>query len=360
MDQFEDDAMLHVWDQRIESLKQWKHQHGHCAVPKNAGLLGRWTSRQRELAKKGRLSNERMSELESIGFVWDANETAWEARYTSLLEYYNFHRHSCVPSAYPGLGIWVAKLRGKRRRGKLSQERIAKLDALEFVWSPSESEWMEKYQALKRFWKTHGHCSVPFRDGDLEKLGWWCNTQRQSRRKGKISAHRVRLLDQIGFVWKPQGLASSRDRHGPTAAKLLLSCKRSRDLQMCQGECLCTQVVSETRSWKRLKREPDTSDTASSTVSTATTALSEVMILHGSFPLTLERRQSRREDLLQGILHYAPPSVKRSSDQNVQRATSPVTLPPIQNLTAVLAHRLEYAPNNPKLNPSWMMRHHLP
>lgn len=200
---------LDLWERRFEMLKQWKRENGTCVVPKAAGLLGRWTSRQRELAKKGRLSRERCEALESVGFVWDANHSAWESRFEALVEFCKTYGHACVPSAHPGLGIWVAKLRGKYRNGKLSGERITRLNSLNFVWSPAQAEWMDKYQALVQFQQRYGHCSVPFKDGEMEKLGWWCNTQRQNRRKAKLSQDRIALLDKIGFVWRPHDVPHS-------------------------------------------------------------------------------------------------------------------------------------------------------
>jgi hypothetical protein len=347
MNLVEDNASAQLWDRRLDSLRQWKLKHGDCAVPKNAGLLGRWTSRQRELAKKGRLSDARTALLASIGFVWDANESAWESRYASLLEYHDRHGHSCVPSAYPGLGIWVAKLRGKRRRGGLSQERISKLDALEFVWSPSESEWMEKYQALRAFWSNHGHCSVPFRDGDLEKLGWWCNTQRQNYRKGKISAHRALLLDEIGFVWKPHVPVSE----GEHASSPRLAAKRGRDPHVQQdGYDGPSWAPTLPRSpYKRLKIdsllwEPTFSDVSSERApkqGADSEARADVLrAWNGGGGGGCGRHVS----VLPEIVHCTPQHLASMTARRRLRcglrADSSYVLPPIEDLTSIVARRL--------------------
>lgn len=157
----------------------------------------------------------------------DANDAAWSAQYATLVSFFAEHGHSCVPSLHPKLGIWVAKQyvnefdshgssmflhdlvgkllrgqlhftvamrltltsppnlcfvflyrrRGRYRAGKLRNDRIAKLNTLNFVWSPAEAEWMEKWKQLRDYEKEHGHCSIPIRSGELVHLGWWVNTQ---------------------------------------------------------------------------------------------------------------------------------------------------------------------------------------
>lgn len=193
-----------AWEERYNALCEWKDKHGTCLVPKAAGLLGRWTSRQRELQKKGTLSGVRFEKLNAIGFVWDANELAFQERFQDLLEFRRQYGHPCVPSTHPGLGMWVAKLRGRYRQNKLSSERVEKLNGIGFVWSPVDEDWMDNYNRLVDFRRARGHCCVSPRDSELERLGWWCNTQRQNYRKQKLTAHRIELLNRLGFTWNPQ------------------------------------------------------------------------------------------------------------------------------------------------------------
>lgn len=94
--------------------------------------------------------------------------------------------------------------RGKARCHKISAERIARLNSLAFVWSPSDAKWMEKYAHLRDYFMATGHSSIPFQgECELERLGWWANTQRQAYRKGRLSNDRVRMLEKLHFVWRP-------------------------------------------------------------------------------------------------------------------------------------------------------------
>lgn len=47
-----------TWRYRFTELVAWKEEYGDCAVPKSAGVLGRWTSRQRCVADTVRSSTD--------------------------------------------------------------------------------------------------------------------------------------------------------------------------------------------------------------------------------------------------------------------------------------------------------------
>lgn len=203
-----------LWEQRHSELTTWQSNHGNCNVPKAEGKLGRWVVRQRELHKKGKLEPERKKKLDKLGFVWNTNEAAWEHRYALLIKYAQVNGHCCVPISDATLGMWVAKMRANRRRDKLSAHRIDKLNAINFVWNTAEADWMDKYNRLLEFRRINGHSCVPFNEGEL---GWWVNTQRQNKRKGKLIPNRETLLNQAVFVWNPQEFLAARRRQQAAA-----------------------------------------------------------------------------------------------------------------------------------------------
>lgn len=177
-------------------------------MPKAAGLLGRWTSRQRELFKKNLLSPHRFNALVSLGFVWDANEMAFNDKVEELRCFIAKYGHPCVPSTHPQLGMWVAKLRSRYRHGKLSQTRVEQLNRLGFVWSPVDAEWMSNYRRLSALLAQHSIYEIPRLLSEDHSLMSWSNLQRINRRKGRLSPHRILMLENIGFQWSPQGVAN--------------------------------------------------------------------------------------------------------------------------------------------------------
>ena len=72
------------WDERLAELAQYKHVHGNCNVPQQYEqnkALGKWVAKQREhyrsreQGKKSSLSDERVKQLEDIGFTWTINQS---------------------------------------------------------------------------------------------------------------------------------------------------------------------------------------------------------------------------------------------------------------------------------------------
>jgi len=62
-----------VWETRFAELQEFKEENGHCNAPQkykpNQPLVS-WIKKQRFAKKNGKMSRERVSRLESIGFQW--------------------------------------------------------------------------------------------------------------------------------------------------------------------------------------------------------------------------------------------------------------------------------------------------
>jgi superfamily II DNA or RNA helicase len=128
---------------------------------------------------------------------------SWMFWYGLLQAFVKEHGHCRVRADYVTadgyrLGGWVSDQR--KRRGTISEERKARLNALSFVWEPLGNQWEEGFQNLQAFVKEHGHCSVPLRykSADGYGLGEWVSTQ---RRQERIPEERKQRLDALGFVW---------------------------------------------------------------------------------------------------------------------------------------------------------------
>lgn len=95
----------------------------------------------KKLAAKSFQTNAmRIAILENMGIVWDVQNDAWEQSYQELKRYKEENGHCVVPNKYPPnrpLGNWVGKQRlfYRGHRGQhLSEDRIARLEKLGFVW----------------------------------------------------------------------------------------------------------------------------------------------------------------------------------------------------------------------------------
>ena len=98
--------------------------------------MNSWVSQQRKHFKKGTLNKELLKELESIkGWVWDVNEEAFLKGFEKLKEYYAKHENIKISQRYEDedgykLGTWILSKRQEYSKGKLSLDRIKKLESI--------------------------------------------------------------------------------------------------------------------------------------------------------------------------------------------------------------------------------------
>jgi hypothetical protein len=62
--------------------------------------------------------------------------------------------------------------------------------------------WEEQFDKLKEFKRKNGHCIVSRYDKNWENLGIWVRNQRSTKKKGRLSPERIKLLNDLGFVWE--------------------------------------------------------------------------------------------------------------------------------------------------------------
>jgi len=187
----------------FEELRKFKEREGHCNVPyrfSDNPKLGIWVSIQR--AKRSKISKERASKLDSIGFNWGTTQDArWDTMFEELRKFKDREGHCNVPSSYsdnPKLGIWVSNHRAKR--SKISKERASRLDSIGFTWGSNlGAKWDTMFEELRKFKDREGHCNVPSRYSHKPELGIWVMTQRKQRLK--MSKERASKLDLIAFTW---------------------------------------------------------------------------------------------------------------------------------------------------------------
>ncbi len=84
-----------TWQTRLEELKEYKAKNGHVEVPQKYLPLGTWVNKQRneynkiQKGVKSQLTQERISQLNSINFRWaqSKGQKLWETRFNELKEY---------------------------------------------------------------------------------------------------------------------------------------------------------------------------------------------------------------------------------------------------------------------------------
>ncbi|GKY99859.1 hypothetical protein MPSEU_000939600 [Mayamaea pseudoterrestris] len=167
-------------------------------------------------------------------------EESWEQLYEQLKAFRAMTGTCLVPGRYPEnifLGYWVGKQRRLYKDGKLSRERIAKLEAIGFKWvvtvslgnmRRSNDFWDASFKHLKAYRALTGDCLVPYGYPENPSLAFWVSRQRKNYRKGILSRQRQARLDAIGFVWDatPKGLVGANVATGASNVSSESACKK--------------------------------------------------------------------------------------------------------------------------------------
>ena len=79
-----------------------------------------------------------LQRLESLGLPWEPHDASWEDNYRQVVAFRARHGH-CNVSAHSTedlrLGQWLSTQRQFKKRGILSPDRAARLEALGVVWA---------------------------------------------------------------------------------------------------------------------------------------------------------------------------------------------------------------------------------
>jgi len=214
-------ALGMVWDPRdvsyqtgVDHLRAYTAVPGHADVPRkfvtdDGFKLGAWVGSRRQDRRYGKLSGERIAELNALGMVWGSSHDAnYRIGVDHLRSYTAAQGHANVPRKFVAddgfkLGGWVGQRRQDRRAGVLSTARITELNALGMVWDSLDAGYRTGLCHLRTYVGVSGHANVPrgYATVDRFTLGVWVANRRSERRAGTLSTARITELNALGMVW---------------------------------------------------------------------------------------------------------------------------------------------------------------
>ena len=211
-----------AWERYYSAAKRYYEEHGNLVAPasyvdSNGVHLGRWLSQIRVYNSSGVKSNflteERATALEEIGMVWAVLDYLWEENYAAAVRYHREHGDLNVPNGYVDsegirLGQWLCGLRSNRngtaRKSKdLTDEQIARLDALGMIWvTKYEKQWNDAFQALCEYHAKNATFDIPvsYKTESGIALGKWIRRQRDYYEQGRITEKHIAKLREMGFT----------------------------------------------------------------------------------------------------------------------------------------------------------------
>ena len=216
------------WARMLGRLARFNRRFGHCVVPaEGAGSpsLSQWVARQRRLKQQGLLSKDRWRSLTALGLDWqtgDFIDPRWARSFLRLREFRRRFGHCHVPAEWAeniNLGRWVVKTRRLKNAGRLSAEKVRRLNAVGFVWdaigkrqAEHDAVWSEWLAKLRTYHQTHRHWRVPTDQRRFHRLRVWMDNQRINYHRGWLSAERIRRLEAVKFPWVSDRVAKSRHK----------------------------------------------------------------------------------------------------------------------------------------------------
>jgi superfamily II DNA or RNA helicase len=196
------DALGFVWNTRqaafergLAELADYVREYGDARVPflfqaPSGFPLGHWCDGRRAERRRGDMAAEQIAALDALGFVWYPFQHDFDRGVDALATYARTYGTPRVSRNYVTedgfrLGAWCSTQRARRRRGKLSTEQIAAIDALGFIWDfRVKLSFSRRAAELAAYIAANGHVRVPYlystRGGF--RLGVWCTTLRTMRK----------------------------------------------------------------------------------------------------------------------------------------------------------------------------------
>ena len=139
------------WEKAYALAAAYYEENGNLNIPRSyvtaAGeRLGVWLANQQWSYPKGKLTEEQIERLNRIGMYWgNRNDRQWNQGYQEAKRYFEAHGDLKVPVNYVSpegyaLGKWVKRQRytsqnPEKSGAVLTEERIAKLDAIGMIWN---------------------------------------------------------------------------------------------------------------------------------------------------------------------------------------------------------------------------------
>ncbi|MEU1290610.1 helicase associated domain-containing protein [Kitasatospora sp. NPDC005856] len=203
-----------TWEEYIGAAEAYLAEHKDLLVPQphrtTSGLrLGDWISHQRAFHAAGRLSQDRIAQLDALGMIWDVPAYEQQILITQLRAHRERHGHlrigrDCVQSGPDGkpykLGEIAKTLRVAYAKGTVPEAKVEALTAEGFLWDPAAAEWKQFIADLTAFKLANKHLDVPQKyQVDGRKVG--SKVAEYRNRTERLTATQTAELNRLGFIW---------------------------------------------------------------------------------------------------------------------------------------------------------------
>lgn len=194
------------WDTHFRALQNYVRDNGWSYLWKTQlvdGLsLAGWVNYQRALKRQGRLSDERVAALDSVGIHWDRKIDWWVRDVEMLKRFRAEHGHQRFPNdrQYAQIRRRVALFRRRLTRGELPESLVRHLEEMGFARSVEAEYWEFMMHSLNTWVSQHGTTS--WTRSDLPKpFQSFLQKLKRRHRDGGLPEVRLEALRKIGIQW---------------------------------------------------------------------------------------------------------------------------------------------------------------
>ncbi|MCD8335805.1 MAG: Helicase associated domain protein [Lachnospiraceae bacterium] len=239
------DVSDYYWERNYAAATSYFREHGDLAVPlkyvtEDGICLGSWIYRLRSLragsVKGTPPTEEQVRRLEAIGMTWTRQaDHKWEKGFQAAADYAKTHGNLMVPvkyvvkenaesctkdsakvrsndgvkdSAEEGfpLGTWIQRQRSLYKKGKLSEERRQRLEAIGMSWQADT--WEARFALVKAWYLEKGTLDIP-QDTVVDGvwIGKWIAMQKKYLEAGTLTPKQEKMLSEL-----PMEQVSQKDR----------------------------------------------------------------------------------------------------------------------------------------------------
>ncbi len=207
-----------TFEERITPVVAYYNEFGTIANIKQSDIykyqgkdmkIGSLINNLRQDYKNGKLTQEELDLLNSMGMVWRVLE--FDDRMAPLIAYYNeFGTIANIKQKdvynYEGksikIGNLIALLRQQYKKGLLNEDTIKLLNNMGMSWSYDRMEPLRAYYNEFGTISSINASAVYYFAGKEIKIGSLISTLRTEYRKGKLTPAEINELELMGMVWK--------------------------------------------------------------------------------------------------------------------------------------------------------------
>lgn len=192
---------IEYWEAMYDRAVHFYNEHGSLEKTFRDKKLNTWLIYIRRLRRSNNLSSKKIAALDTIGMVWEVKKKH-EQYIDEINEFLN--DGGILPqnrSENKRLYDIINRLKKAYREGKLKEDLVYKAKSLFPIDTSIENIWQKNYEKAKKIFEEKSYVMIP---RDDKELGTWSTSNRVAYRNNSISPVRLKMLNEINFVFNTQ------------------------------------------------------------------------------------------------------------------------------------------------------------